>query len=272
MPAIRTRKLLFVTTILVAIGTVFLAISTPYGATPFTQKPKLNQDRSEKSRMPVAAYSAKQPADPVERELRLTRGGRFDNRAPVAFSEMRPDTTGYSTNSHWWLGMPALPTAESDAVIIGNIVTAEGYLSNDRTGAYSEFTIRSRKAFKDDGRLSGGLILAEREGAVVQLHDGRTIRYGIAGQGMPQIGGRYVLFLKYNEQAQVYDILTGYELRGRRVFSLDNAVERFTSYENAEQQVFLSEVQTAISHPPKVSQERPMSERPPQGSPARATR
>jgi hypothetical protein len=115
--------------------------------------------------MPVATYSAIQPTDPVERQLRLTRGGRFDNRAPVPFDEMRSDTTGYSTNSHWWLGIPALPTAESDAVIIGNIVAAEGYLSNDRTGAYSEFTIRLRKAFKDDGRLSGGMILAEREGA-----------------------------------------------------------------------------------------------------------
>lgn len=73
---------------------------------------------------------------------------------------------------------------------------------------------------------------------------------------MPQVGSRYVLFLQYNEAVKVYDIITGYELRNRSVFSLDNAVERFTAYTGTDKQSFLSAVQSAVSHPPQVPQDK----------------
>jgi hypothetical protein len=224
-------------------------------ATKHPPAPPIKKE-GQQAQIPVALYSAKLPADRADKELRVARNSRYDKRVPMTFTELPIDTTAYSTNSHWWLGIPALPTAESDAVVIGEIGGVNAYISNDKTGAYSEFTIRVKRVFKNDTRLSAGSLVADREGANVQLPDGRIVRYGIAGQGMPQVGRRYVLFLQYNEAAKVYDIITGYELRDRYVFPLDNAVERFTAYAGTDEQSFLSAVQSAVSHPPQAPQDK----------------
>jgi len=252
----RIKRLFFPTAILIVSATVFFSIvPTGYEATTFQQQASV-KNRNDKPELPIATFSAKLPDDPAERDLRLTRSSRYNKRAPVTFTEMRTDTTGYSINSHWWSGLPALPTAESDAVVTGRVVSANGYLSNDKTGAYSEFTIRIDRVFKDDGRLSAGSIVTEREGADVQLPDGRIIRYGIAGQGAPQMSGHYVLFLKYDGEAKVYSIITGYELNNGRVFPLDTAIERFTAYENSDEKVFLNAVKSAVSHPPQSPRDK----------------
>jgi hypothetical protein len=235
---------------------VILSTASTGDEAPAFKQQTTSKDRDRKPQRPVASFSASLPDDPVERALRVARSRRYNERAPVTFAEMRDDTTGYSISSHWWLGLPALPTAESDAVVIGEVVTANGYLSSDRTGAYSEFVIRIDKVFKDDGRLSAGTIVAEREGADVQLPDGRIIRYGIAGQGTPRVSGRYVLFLKYYEGAEVYGVVTGYGLSNGRVFPLDNAIERFTAFENSDEKSFLKAVENAISHPPQAPRDK----------------
>lgn len=257
MIALSQRRTFLFAAILILLTTVFLLSATArYSAISSASQQMASQKQGEKAQTPVALYSAKLPADRAEQKLRVARNSRYDKRVPMTFAELAPDTTAYSTNSHWWLGIPALPAAESDAVVIGKIGGVNAYVSNDKTGAYSEFTIRVKRVFKNDSRLSAGSLVAEREGANVQLPDGRIVRYGIAGQGMPQVGSRYVLFLQYNEAVKVYDIITGYELRNRSVFSLDNAVERFTAYTGTDEQSFLSAVQSAVSHPPQATQDK----------------
>jgi hypothetical protein len=243
-------KLAMLAVLIVAAATVLAAFPhRGMGSLLFTAQDKANKSGDEK-KMPIAVYSAPLPTDPAERAIRLARSGRYDKRYTVPFDETSPDTTRRSTISDWYLYMLALPAAESDLVVLGEVTSTNGYLSNDRTGAYSEFSIHVNDVLKDDGRQSDRSIIAVREGADVQLPSRRIIRYEIIHQGMPRKGRQYVLFLKHNEQGNDYTILTGYELRKNRVSPLDE-VEPFTAYRKYDESTFLNAVREAIAQPPE---------------------
>jgi hypothetical protein len=197
------------------------------------------------TKMPVAVYSASLPNDPIERTLRVARSGRYDKRDPVPFDQASRSARGRAVFSDWYAYIPALPASQSDLIIRGDVVSAGGYLSNDRTGAYSEFSIQIDEMFKPDGRTLGASIVAVREGADVQLPSGRIFRYEIVHQGMPVIGRRYLLFLKYNPEGKDYTILTGYELRRNRVYPIDE-VAPFIVYKRFDESPFLNLVRETI--------------------------
>jgi hypothetical protein len=217
-----------------------------------TSKPAA-QDKERESKMPVAEFSVSLPGDLAEQARRIARSKRYDNRAVQRFDEVSPDTTARGTISEWYLYVAALPTAESDAVVLGKVIDAKGYLSSDRTGAYSEFTVLIDEVFKfsQSSLVPGTSIIAAREGANVRLPDGRVIRDEIAYQGMPRIGGKYVLFLKYDPHGDDYPILTGYEVRKGRVFPLDGG-DHFATYTNSNKETFFLELREALVHPPKA--------------------
>ena len=76
------------------------------------------------------------------------------------------------------LNLPALPLAESTAVIGGQIRDAKAYLSNDKTGVYSVFTIQIDQVLKNSAQLSvlaGTSIEVERDGGRVRFPNGRTL-------------------------------------------------------------------------------------------------
>lgn len=242
-----TKFIALATLIAVAI-TIFTVISNQ-GGSAFTFQGKIGKDKDEKDKIPIAVYTASLPADPQERALRLARNDRYNNRYTVPFDELPLSTMGRIVASDWHVYMLALPANESDAVVLAEVVSANAYVSNDGTGAYSEFTLRIKQVLKDDQRGTlnpDGSIVAEREGAIVQLSSGRTIRYGISGQGTPQISRLYVFFLKYNNQGEDYQILTGYELRKGHVSPLDE-VDPFLTYKRVDEKSFLNTVNEAVS-------------------------
>lgn len=238
------------------LAAVIVAAATVLAALPgrdFTESAFAIQQATNKgeggNKMPRALYSAQLPNDPAERAMRVARSGRYDKRHTVPFDETSPDTTGRTEINDWYLHMSALPAAESDVVVIGEVTSEIGYLSNDRTGAYSEFTVQIENVLKDDARQSVRSITAVREGADVQLPSGRVIKYHILHQGMPVAGSRYVFFLKYDEEGKHYAILTAYELRKNRVLPLDE-VEPFIGYRESEEGTFLNLVREAMAHSP----------------------
>ena len=207
----------------------------------------------DEKKLPMAVYSASLPADSTARAQRLARNGRYNNRNTEPMDQWPATSRESFVYSEWYLYVPALPTADSDAIVLGNVVDAKGYLSNDKTGAYSEFTILVEEIFKDGRRslIPRGSVVAEREGANVKLPDGRIIRHRIANLGTPQVGRRYVLFLKYNEQGNDYSILTGYELRNNLVFPLDEA-DHFAAYKKLDEEAFFNAVREALVNPPRA--------------------
>lgn len=255
MQLLKTRKFwLFTATTVAIIFMLVTLLAKKDGGLASTAQDK--RIKSEKGRLPVAVFAAPQSDDPNEQTLRRIRNSRYDRRNPVPFDELRSDTKLRIRISDWFENMPVLPTLESDVILVGKVIDSNGYLSNDKTGAYSEFSINIEEIIKDDGRsLPGALVAAEREGAAVQLPDGRVIEVRIAHQGTPRVGQRYVFFLKYNDLGKSYDILTGYEIHEGHVIPLDEGGE-FAQYEETDLNTFLNAVRSDAGRRSRIPKNR----------------
>ena len=203
--------------------------------------------------LPVADYAA-EPSDAA----RKAKSERFKNRLPEPVSP-REDEGGVDAITHWWAGLPALPTAQSDAVVVSEVTGSQAHLAPGKTGVYSEFTVRLGPVLKSDGSLlPGNSIVAQREGGAVRFRNGRVKNYRVHGMGMPGVGRRYVLFLKSQDGGRDFDIITGYELSDGRVVPLDgtgrtsgSGLLPFDRYAGADETSFLQEVQNAVSGQPR---------------------
>lgn len=208
---------------------------------------------------PVADFAAPEPADPEKRRKRRARGARHDNEDRVREPGDEPGVL-YRTLiiNHWEAGLPALPAKESDAVLIGEVAEAQAFLSNDKSGVYSEFDIRVGEVLKNDSTSpvrDGRLITVERLGGRVKFPSNRVLPVLVHGQGMPRVGRRYLFFLKRLDTEGEYRLLTGYELRGGRVSPIDGVKPaagsspwKFDKYEGWEEAAFLKAVQEALTN------------------------
>jgi len=155
--------------------------------------------------------------------------------------------------SRWWVGLPALPVTESDAIVFGEVTSRCAGLTEDKMGVYSEFSVQLERIFKDQRDLltAGGTVTAFRPGGTLRFGSGKIQRYTVSKQGYPQQGRRYVLFLKVDEQGD-FSILTGYELDGLQVRPLDgNSTDprndlQFGIYDGVRQESFLNELQRSL--------------------------
>ncbi len=188
-----------------------------------------------------------------EKDNRFKGAANPDNSKPIA--ELPLGIWPLPLISHWWIGLSALPVEQSDIVVLGDIVSREAHLSDDRTGIYSEFTVQIGEVLKDEtGLLDGGSLLSvNRRGGGVRFASGKIQKYGYFRQGMPQTGSRYVLFLQKSAQGDLL-ILTGYELSGVCVTPLDEGENEdrrsdlpFAKYRGAGHATFLEELRTAIA-------------------------
>ena len=198
----------------------------------------------DENRFPIADYSAPEPSDPSERSKRQVRGKKYDKSQWNIY----PNTQSSMARTHALdPNLPALPVAKSSAVIVGQITDAKAYLSNDKTGVYSVFTVQVHEVIKNSSQLSlstGSSIDVERDGGRVRFPNGRTLIY--VATNMPQVGLRYVLFLTNAQSQSDFQILTGYELREGKAYPLDDLPNLHT-YENADETTFLNQLRTAKS-------------------------
>ena len=77
---------------------------------------------------------------------------------------------------------PLIPIKESSLVIAGRVVSANAYLSNDKQGIYTEFSICVSEVLKADPLVQdlkkGGCVTADRPGGVVRMPTGQTMFLG----------------------------------------------------------------------------------------------
>lgn len=140
--------------------------------------------------------------------------------------------------------LPAFPFDKSSVVVVGQVTHAQAYLSNDKTGVYSVFTIKVTEVLKNSLKtplIAPSLVEAEREGGRVRFPNGRLHLYKISEQDMPRVGLRYVLFLTNTNEEPNLQILTGYELREGKVYALDT-LPNTRKHENADEVKFLCEL------------------------------
>jgi hypothetical protein len=118
---------------------------------------------------------------------------------------------------------------------------------------YSEFTIRIVKMLKNDNQMPlspGGSVVAERPGGSVRYRSGEIGRFSLTGWGMPRVMRQYVFFLTRNNEDQTYHIVTGYELRGGRIYPLDRTTSNetdFDAYINVDEAAFFKRLDAAIA-------------------------
>jgi len=113
------------------------------------QKAKTKNETVEENQGPVVDY-AQQVIDPVELAKRRIRGAKHDKSQWNVSPEDPSDSTVLVDSVDPKL--PALPVTKSTVVIIAHITDARAYLSNDKTGVYTEFTVRIDEILKDDAR------------------------------------------------------------------------------------------------------------------------
>lgn len=207
------------------------------------------------NRLPITDYDTDLPSDPQERARRLAKGKSYDDPYGQKIDPSSKVVHIASRNQDWELGLEsALPTAQSSAIIVGEVVGSTAHLSEGKTNVYSEFTVRVEEVIKNDGAepiTVGDSILTERPGGRIRTPSGHVQSYTISGQGTPEAGRRYVLFLGYNPREALRrnlkgprgmsrHILTAFELRAGRVLPLDNAGGRnFQQYAGLEESTFL---------------------------------
>lgn len=218
-----------------------------------SNKDKAQQKHDFESRFPIADYAFPEPTDPQERAKRKSKDKRF----PKGRLEESPGITETLIMDGGGSGRPeAIPVGLSHIIIVGNILNAKAYLSSDKTGLFSEFTVSIEEVLKATGSdpvIPGANISVEREGGRIRYPSGqvRWVRFG--REGMPAVGTQCLLFLRRTGAGNLA-ILTGYELRAGRVFPLDGVagfeefkVPKFAVYEGVEETAFLRTVRGLVT-------------------------
>jgi hypothetical protein len=197
--------------------------------------------------LPIADYDAPEPADKEKREKRRAKGQKFNSKSDRPIDPANGDMTR-TTHSHWFYGLTPLPTAQSGAVVIGEVVDANAYLSPDRTEVYSEYTVRVEEVLKtDDSAIApNSTIDLQRYGGRVRLPSGLVQKYEASGMGAPRVGRKYALFVERRQQE--LQIVTGYELHQNKVKPLDS-VQMFQVYKGMDVQTFMDKLRQAIINP-----------------------
>jgi hypothetical protein len=147
-----------------------------------------------------------------------------------------------------------LPVKESDAIVIATVSKSQAFLSTDRHYVYSEFELAVENALKnrETPAVQGATVTSERPGGAVRFPSGRITKIRINQQGFPQVGSRYVFFLKYQPATQDFFIVTGYRLDGGTVHPLDGVgfstgASQFSKYAGTSEQEFVNDVLNAVT-------------------------
>lgn len=196
-------------------------------------------------------------------EARLKRSSKFDIKeqavdveAFVIKEDSRSLIFAYP-NSHAPIE-PAFPVSNSDIIVLGQVLSAQAYLSNDKTNIYSEFEVLIDKTLKGENQTpAGNKVIVERAGGRIRFPSGNIItRPNILGRNLPNVGGKYIFFLKSNsDNDDSFSIITGYSLNSAKVMPLDftpDGEEKFKSfseyenYKNSDQNKFWVDLNNAI--------------------------
>lgn len=207
------------------------------------------QRMDNESQFPIAEENAPEPSAPTEQIKRNRKEKKYERYK----DKIGPGVTVAIAHYHWPPGFPTLPVAQSDAVIIGEVLDAKAFQTSDKTAVYSEFTVRISEVLKNDAQTQlspGSPIITERPGGRVRYSSGHISRFSLSGWGMPRPKRQYVLFLSRNEQEEGYRIVTGYELRGGRVFPLDMTTSSdtdFDAYINTDASSLMAQLRAAVA-------------------------
>ena len=231
------------------VGTViaFTSTSTSVPAKQPTEQDQAKwkeREEQNKKRFPIADFNEPEPVDALKRAQRRQKQKRKNGLGLVSLNP-EPNSGGGVFLPHNQFDFPALPVERSSAIVIGDVIQAEAHLSEDKTGVFSEFTIRLIDVLKAESSLPGSEMIVERLGGYVRYPDGRQLLYRVGTGGMPQVGARYLFFLKPSPELD-YSILTAYECGDKGVVPLDFSGQ-FEKYHGADPNTLRSLIVEALN-------------------------
>jgi hypothetical protein len=196
------------------------------GSSQVTNPAKYTRPEIDFKQFPITELGSPLPPDESEKAVRARKSKKYNNKSVSEISEASNVTFVVNQTLS---KLSALPADRSSVVLIGEIVNAKAYLSEDKTAVYSEFEVRIQAVLKDNSKqvlTAGESIKVERFGGRVRLPSGKLFIAAVDNQDMPRVGGKYLLFLtndfigaKHSDED--FNILMGYELKGGKVFPLD---------------------------------------------------
>jgi hypothetical protein len=196
-----------------------------------------------KKHFPKVDYDAPEPTDPVERAKRRAKGKHYDN----GHISPRPTTHSSGLESEWDLVVADFPVQQSNVVVIGKTLNGGAFMSPDKTGVYTEVSLKIEDVlYKDeDTSINDQTIAISRTGGVVRYPTGEESLFLIVGQNMPTLDKRYLFFLKSIPNTDGFEILTGYELSSSGVLALDNPM-KFRQYNGQDVTRFIQAVRSLL--------------------------
>lgn len=168
---------------------------------------------------------------------------------PKGFEERRAKNLRYNTGgrdltaqdpevehffAHVWPRVDFIPSAQSSVVVIGTIIKAQPYLSEDRSCIYTEIAVQVEDILKYDSenRFSPpNTLVIDRPGGTLKLSSGQIVSDNIQIEGLGELcfKRRYVLFAERIHEGSDLSLIKSYELREGHVFTNDSRVSRLIS-------------------------------------------
>jgi hypothetical protein len=246
----RNRKTLiplFLVMSVVVVVSAIGALQSPSTNSQLSHGANKHKTKHRDERWPIVDYNPPEHTSPKVDVKRHLKNERYNKQDLVPKPTSKSGDSEINLVNDWEVGFPALPVERSSVVLIGKVSGAQAYLSEDKTGIYSEFETQVERVLKNESShpiIPDSNVIIERVGGRIRLPSG-VQQFGIAHQGMPSVGGRYVFFLTGGEEQGLY-LLTGYELREGLVFPLDGThpadgakLPQFAEYAGAAQTAFL---------------------------------
>ena len=234
----------------VSLPLICLAVLVLIFPTPGSVRPTISQrQKFDESRYPIADYLAAASTDPYEQLKRRARAEKHNKSRWQINPNGLSDTTVIVDSTDQTL--PSLPFEQSPIVLIGQVTDAQAYLSQDKSGVYSSFTVQVNELLKNSSKTAlaaDSRIEVEREGGRVRFPSGRLHLYITDGQEMPKVGLRYVLFLSNSLDEDVFGIISAYELKDGRVYALDNLKNQKVN-DGADELTFLKNLRSKSPRP-----------------------
>ncbi len=215
---------------------------------------------------PIADYNSSESYNAQENNLRKKRKAKHNLKSP----DLKPgDAKRFELNDNSqpinvggpWIGSPkrsALPITQDDFIVVGEVIDAQAFLSDDKTSIFSEFNFKVEDVLKQNAEHPVSInevITTERAGGKVKLPSGKILHRLAEGYPMPKVGKRYLMFLKYDKETDSSYIMTGYKLEAGKVTPLDGigldeqivqSLENYQQYKDVDEDFFLNTVRNAI--------------------------
>jgi hypothetical protein len=238
-------------TIITLLSLLVFALAAWAQTSPQTQQSQPDKDLGKRkpsrhSGLPVVGEFERSRESDADEKHRKVREDQYENDPTRAHAPISDPGTLVGTESTSATIIDSIVVSDgapgiSPVVVIGTVLSGNSFISKNRTAVYSDYQVRIDEVLKRGAAKTlavGDQLVASRPGGAIQFPSGHRGYFLIFGQGLPEIGAQYVLYLwKPAPNQSVWEIISGYQLKSGRVYPLDEVNER--SYDGMSESVFL---------------------------------